>query len=314
MATDKVIDNTNVELKKECMSKNKKLSIIFHSVFIALVIVAMGLAVKYDLAISKAIGNQSNFFGVLFQKIAEYPSYIVLPITSVIIFYNADRFTEKKHIITFRILGIVLSIGGWFIFSFRSEKLVEIPHLLGFSIFASLFYTGIGLWIGSFAKRETMYKLLKWAIFAIIFLAAALAVMQIMKLIWSRMRYRDMLKEGNFDGFTPWYKINFGVEKLSEDYHYTSFPSGHTSSAVHMFLLIPLCKIIPSWNKQWVKYTVWAVAISFSVLTAVARIINCAHFLSDVVAGGSITYLIYVICEKLCFKNGKYEYSERLNV
>lgn len=295
------------------MCKDKKISIICHSILIAIVIVTMAIASKFDLEISKAIGNQSNFFGVLFQKIAEYPSYIVLPITSVIIFYNADRFSEKKYRVLFRILGVVLSLGGWFIFSFNSEKLIEIPYILGFSIFAAIFYSGIGLWVGSLVDRQTMHKLLKWAVFAIIFLAVALAVMQIMKNIWCRMRYRDMLKEGNFDGFTPWYKINFGVEKLSEDYHYTSFPSGHTSSAAHMFLLIPLCKILPSWNKKWVKYTMYAVAITFTVLTAISRIVNCAHFLSDVVAGGSITYLVYIICEKLCFKNGKYEYSEKSN-
>ena len=43
--------------------------------------------------------------------------------------------------------------------------------------------------------------------------------------------------------------------------------------------------------------------------TAVSRIVNCAHFLSDVLVGGYGTYLIFVLVRYLFFGKGKYEYD-----
>ena len=101
-----------------------------------------------------------------------------------------------------------------------------------------------------------------------------------------------------------------GREKLDPSYKYTSFPSGHSSSITHLCLLWVLCDILPSLqSRKWVKPTVYAVSIILIGLTMYSRIVNCAHFLSDTVAGVYITYAIFFVLKKLFFAKGKYTYA-----
>ncbi|MDE6188750.1 MAG: phosphatase PAP2 family protein, partial [Clostridia bacterium] len=123
-------------------------------------------------------------------------------------------------------------------------------------------------------------------------------------------RFRDMLKENalghnGFSNFTPWYSPALSKIELSEDYAYTSFPSGHSNSAVHIFILCTLYKILPSWNqKKWLKYVLYGACTAFVLLTMISRICDDAHFLSDVIAGASISFIIYKVTEYLYFRKG----------
>lgn len=292
------------------ISKERKISIIGHSIAIAVGIALMVVASFYDLKLSQAIGNQHNFYGQLFAIIAEYPSYWMVPIAGAIIFYNSDLFDKKGAMIGIKVLGAVLVWFGWFLFSIKATKLVEIEHLTLWSIFKGFFYGGMTLIIFRFVPKDTIHRLFKFAVFSLVFIVVALAVMQIMKNIWCRMRYRDMLKEGNCDGFTPWWQIMLGREKLDPSYHYTSFPSGHSSSITHLFLLCVLCDILPSWkSKKWLKPAMYAGVIAVVSVGAFSRIVNCAHFLSDVVAGVYITYGIFYLLKWLFFRGEKYQFG-----
>ena len=126
-----------------------------------------------------------------------------------------------------------------------------------------------------------------------------------MKMLWGRMRYRDMLSAGTTEGFTPWYVVNIGNGEEA----YKSFPSGHTSSAANIFILAALCDVFPRLNNFRARAVINTGCFIFTVLVAVSRIVNCAHFLSDVLAGGYITYLIFVLTRWLFFRNGKYEFT-----
>ena len=156
----------------------------------------------------------------------------------------------------------------------------------------------------------TRYVLFKFAIFAITYLLVALLVNQVLKTIWHRMRFRDMLKENalghdGFSNFTPWFTPDMSRVELSDSYHYSSFPSGHSSSAVHIFILCTLYKILPSWQeKKWLKYVVYGGCAAFVLLTMISRICDDAHFLSDVIAGASISFIIYKVVEYIYFRNG----------
>ena len=122
-----------------------------------------------------------------------------------------------------------------------------------------------------------------------------------------------MLKEGNCDGFTPWYKPMIGREK-TVGYDYTSFPSGHTSSAVHIFVITLLPIYFKKLDKQWIRYTLYGFSVAFVILVAISRVVNTAHFLSDTIIGGAITYAIFYGLKKLFFKSGYvFEEKEILN-
>lgn len=281
--------------------RERNISIICHSVAGAALLALLVIASFFDLKISQTIGNDDSFYGILFQIIAEYPQYLVLPVSSVIIFFNNDIFERKAQKIAIMVLGVLLGLVGWFLFCFQSEKLVIIPHLLELSIFFAIALTTAGLAFGRLIPKKTAHKLFKWAVFALCVTAISLVFAQGLKAIWHRMRFRDMIAEGSYDGFTPWYVVNSFRGTLNDAYHYSSFPSGHTTSAVHIFLIVPLLDIFKVENKRFVKYIANCICAIFVVLTMFARIVNCAHFLSDVVVATIITYSIYYLFKTLFF-------------
>ena len=309
--------------------KNTIISIAIHSaVAIALLGVLILLCFKnsageyFDLAIDKALsksidGNWAKTaFAFLFSIIAEYPAYFILPIFAVMLFYSDDLIALKWRKV-FKVAMAGLSIIGWVILCFKSEvaDMIQAKGLDGMKFYAlmgilALCAAGLGLYLGKFIPKKTRYILFKFAIFAICYLLVALAVNQAVKTVWHRMRFRDMLKENDlghdgFSYFTPWYTPDLSRIELNPDYHYSSFPSGHTSSATHIFLLCTLYRILPSWReKKWLKYTLYGVCSAFVLLTAISRICDDAHFLSDVIWGFAISYTIYKVLDKLFFRKG----------
>ncbi len=307
--------------------KNKIISIAVHgAVAIALLGVLILLCFKnsageyFELVINKALsksidGNWAKTsFAFLFSIIAEYPAYFILPIFAVMLFYSDDLVPYKWRKV-FKIAMAGLSICGWIILCFKSEvaDMIQAKGLDGMKFYAimgilALCAAGLGLYFGKFIPKRMRYILFKFAIFAICYLLIALAVNQGVKMIWHRMRFRDMLKENTLghDGysyFTPWYTPDIARIELNADYAYSSFPSGHTSSATHIFLLCTLYRVLPKWReKKWLKYTLYALCSAFVLLTAISRICDDAHFLSDVIWGFVISYTIYKVLDKLFFR------------
>ena len=78
------------------------------------------------------------------------------------------------------------------------------------------------------------------------------------------------------------YESNFNFEFLSFDSSYHSFPSGH-SSTIFMICFI-LCAIIPK-----LKYYFYTLAS----LIAFSRVVVGAHFLTDVLAGGLLSLIVF---------------------
>lgn len=301
------------------MSKECKISIICHSILVATVIGLMIFlcfknsdGVYYDLALDHAIGDANNWFGILFRVVGEYPQYILIPIGGTILFYNADRINGKFGPILFRILSCFFIAAGLYIWVNNGTKSTDagIPAAPLFAIFTIVFYGPIFLGIGYLVPKDVMHKLFKYGVFVLTFVVVSYIVMTVMKKCWCRMRYRDMLKEGNFDGFTPWYKLMMGRENKVEGYDYTSFPSGHTSSSAHIFAICLLPYYFKKLDKTWIKYTLYGVSTAFVLIVAISRVVNTAHFLSDTIIGGSFTYGIFYGLKYLFFRNG-YEFKEK---
>ena len=287
---------------------SKKFFWILNAAVFACFIALMAVATKFDLQINHALSDGDSFFADLFALIGEYPAYFAVPVGGAIVFFNAPLFKKKQQRVLILIVGCLAVFGGWFFFLYAGTKLVEPPHLVGLSVVGAVGIGATTLWVGSLVKTETMNKLFKYGVFLIVFTLVTLAVIQTSKNIFCRMRYRDMLAEGNFEGFTPWYEINLGRVDPNPDYHYTSFPSGHTSSAAHVFVLCVLCDMYPALNKKTVRVAFNASCFVFTAVVAVARIVDDAHFLSDVLVGGYVTYLICVLCRYVFFGKGNYNF------
>ena len=313
----------------EQQKRDKIISVVLHSVVIAVAVALLVfLAFKnsngeyYDLLINKALSKSINgnwaktAFATLFSIIAEYPAYVILPIFGPMLFYCSDLI-EKKYRTLFKIAMIVLTFGGWIILCFKSE-VIDMINEAGFDGIAFYIVMGIvsvicaclSVFLGRYIPKETRYRLFKFALLAITYLLVALVVNQGLKMLWHRMRFRDMLKEnalGNdgYSYFTPWYAPDTSKIELSPDYEYKSFPSGHANSATHIFLLCALWECLPKWKeKKWLLYVLNAGCFLFVVLTAISRICDDAHFLSDVVFSSMLSYGIYRLLKYLYFRKG----------
>ena len=313
----------------EQQKRDKIISIVLHSVVIAVAVALLVfLAFKnsngeyYDLLINKALSKSINgnwaktAFATLFSFIAVFLVYVSLPIFGPMLFYCSDLI-EKKYRTLFKIAMVVLTFGGWIILCFKSE-VIDMINEAGFDGIAfyivmgivSVICAGLSVFLGRYIPKETRYRLFKFALLAITYLLVALVVNQGLKMLWHRMRFRDMLKEnalGNdgYSYFTPWYAPDTSKIELSPDYEYKSFPSGHANSATHIFLLCALWECLPKWKeKKWLLYVLNAGCFLFVVLTAISRICDDAHFLSDVVFSSMLSYGIYRLLKYLYFRKG----------
>lgn len=307
--------------------RDKIISITIHSVLaVILVGILILLAFKnkngeyFDLIINKALSKSYNgnwaktAFATFFSIVAEYPAYFILPVFGPMLFYCADLIPQKYRTL-YRIGMVVLTIGGWVILCFKSEAM-DMLQEVGFDgiVFAvvmgivAVICAIVSILLGKFIPKKTRYLLFKFAIFAVVYLLVALVINQGMKMLWHRMRFRDMLKEnalGNdgFSYFTPWYLPDTTKIELNPDYEYTSFPSGHSSSAAHIFLLCVMYECLPKWKeKKWLKYVIYTGCFLFVVLSCLSRICDDAHFMSDVIAGAGISYIIFRVLKYLFFR------------
>lgn len=111
-----------------------------------------------------------------------------------------------------------------------------------------------------------------------------LAVIGLLKLVWARTRFDDMLAAGDFSRFTSWLRP-FGQGG-------TSFPSGHTASACGIFALLIVCDVSVRFARR--RGLIWAVCWAYVAGMALSRMVMGRHFLSDTVMAAGVMALLFV--------------------
>lgn len=271
------------------LTKEKKISLISHAIVLGIAAALLIVASFYDLAINHALSNSESVYGLLFVSLGEFPAYIILPMCGVIWFYADLGIKDRRLLIVARVASAILVWLGFFIWGAMGSRITETPKVIELSALYSILFAFFTLLLGKYLKIN-FTKYVRFAVFALFVMLVSLVVIRLIKIGWGRMRYRDMLKVGNFSGFTPWYIPN-GYNGN------TSFPSGHTASACNIFIFVILFK-----GKH--RYIANAIALLFVVLTMFSRIVVNAHFLSDVLIGGLVSYLCYFVI-RLLFERKK---------
>lgn len=277
-------------------------------VFVALLLVAT----FYDLQINIALGNANSLYGQFFRLWGEVTGWIVIPICAAILLRACDKKTKAGKVLA-AVWAVVLVIGWFLTINYFMEEFTGDSYIEGMygspygylpfhSVVFALIVSALHVWGIYKVKETTIKKLVFFAVAMLIALALSQLVTTIMKNIWTRQRFRN-LGVGNggtsSDGFTPWYQPGLGKNKEAATYYvedsvggmlkkdaYKSFPSGHTSAAALSIGLI----MLPDIFEKLKKYKVWfyVAPIVYTVLVAISRIVNRAHYLSDVLFGGAI--------------------------
>lgn len=318
-------------MKKELSLRAKTLigAALFAVIFSALTVIAS----FYDLEISKILTKNAlrpgeyisyNGFGLFFEAIGSAPIFAMVSIGAAVWFWWAMR--RKKYWLC--ALMAVASVVGLFlvfneIFNYVCEAMAaDVSHELGgiavsgefsgklylkfVSAVLALISAGLLLAAWKHIKPENNDKLFKW-FFVIIGVAACYLIINFVKGPVGRMRFRAMnaIGDTNFSNYTDWWVSNGkrSVAGLPSD-SCKSFPSGHTFSAAVIYTVICLPDMLEGWNKKWIKCALWGGAITYTGLVAISRIVVGAHFMSDVLFGGTISFLAMLLMRELIIFKG----------
>ncbi|MHA1282600.1 MAG: phosphatase PAP2 family protein [Promethearchaeota archaeon] len=231
-----------------------------------------------DLAISKAVIDQESVWGNFGADYGEGPGYGLIGIAIAILIGNKNNDLKKQKLpaLIIGILTLILMIVGIVI---NESELAIVSGFIGIPV---LIFT-----ILTYEKDWKEYRTIATVVFLLAILNPLLLV-QTIKVIWGRVRPRDVLAgQGEF---TPWYVIN----------GYTgnhSFPSGHTAMG---WMFLPLLILVR--DREWkdpIKILLWIAVFGWGIFVAASRVVVGAHFASDVLFSTGfaaiITILLYYI-------------------
>lgn len=266
--------------------KKNNLNAIYSMILIALFGLSIGSL--FDLQINKIFYLKGNFIPEFFKITGEMPMIILTITSSLLIIKNEYTKLNKFQIGFLTLVFIVLPIGS----SLSIQSYYGIRNT--FLIFLiSFFYFMIAISITKVIKIKNN-EFTRYLLFVIISIITIFLLFNIMKNIWGRMRFHVMLSENSFSGFTNWWKIN-GLPK-SDDFRL--FPSGHTAAAATTLVLTLVPFEADSKFNLFFKY----MPVFWTIFTAISRIMDGAHFLSDVSMSIIISGLVIITVHKLLQK------------
>ena len=286
-------------------------------------------ATFYDLQISKMLTAdilaEHNYytndpFGTVFEILGSGPVYIMIAFAAQILFWHVMRtFTKRGGKELLELLLLAISTISYFAFAKQSTEYF-LEHLNAENMKGEAFVMLIELSLALMAtfiatlavrnfKKESIEKLVMFAFAVLCVAALANILVGIVKGPVGRMRFRAMNMIGDFSRFTPWYVVNGAMEEdeLIRLFGTTdacrSFPSGHTCAAGMSYCLVML---IPALNikDKWKKAALWILPIAFTGTVAISRIMVGAHFMSDVLMGGTISFLSMIIFREIFVVKG----------
>ena len=304
---------------------NKLYTWIAIALFVIVFAALLTVATLFDLDISKIMtknalpeGNyfSTSGFGLFFEAVGSAPVYIMGSIVGVILFWWGIRKDNLSLRVILTIVGAVAVFVGLYlfindIFKYIGEHMHDEEYMgKGYVQFCILMLTLINsvLLVLTWKNvgKETNDKLIIWVL-VILGVIICYLVVHFVKGPVGRMRYRAMnySEEYGFEYFTRWYVVNgernlvpvaHGVE-ISDSCK--SFPSGHTYSAGVIYTLVCLPDLLEKWNKKWIKAVIYSGTAVFTGIVAISRIVVGAHFMSDVLFGGTLSFLACMLFREI---------------
>lgn len=307
----------------------KKQKYLFWGLFTLIFISILLVATFYDLQISQLLAGKDlingNFYSVnkfarFFEVVGEMPLYLFVMFACAILIVNF--FNLKNKVLSrilqalFFVIGVGVAVYGFMHFvgylaDFHPETFKEIEEsklsiLIYLVIDAALQFL---LTFLIFAKFKNNIKELT-IIAVIILITAALSngIVQGIKPFAARERFRAFYyfeyRNVAHQGFTNWYIFNGSAKEIAATYpeelnvtksFYTSFPSGHTCGAAITYTMMFFPVFIDKLNKKKTSWIFIAIPVVYTGIVAFTRILIGAHYLSDVLFGGTITFISAII-------------------
>ncbi len=250
--------------------------------FYAAAVISLAIAAFFDLKTDIWLNNPENPFSIWLYNTGEIPCRLIMPFAGAVIFYTADKKWQK-------IAGFLVNIGGSaYMGTYIAKHFFVEENQLAFGI---VYGIGFGVMLHLFGRLVNIPERLKKPLFilavtGIIVMCVQLSLIEGMKYLWGRVRFRDLLAQGSYDAFTPWYVIN-GINGNK------SFPSGHTAGAGMSYLLMLVPFVFDKWKNR--KQLCFWLPCIYTSTVAFTRLVMGAHYLSDVTVGGIVSFSVVLI-------------------
>jgi len=239
----------------------------------------------YDLEISiLAVQDFNQGWGNFGADFGEAPGYALIGISIAIAAGSLYGNIKKQKIPALIVIFVGFMI---FLIGIVGDDMDWI--ILGPSIFGSMTCFLIVTFNKDYKKCQTIALVI-----VILALINPLLFVQIVKLIWGRIRFRDLAL--NYSNYTPWYVIN-GYNGNQ------SFPSGHTAMG---WMFLPLLILVKDRNwKDPIKMITWILVIGWGLFVGLSRVVVGAHYASDVLFSSGMASIITILLYKKFYMNKK---------
>lgn len=251
-----------------------------------------------DLQISMAVAVKPTVARML-EIVGEIPFTLLAAFGCALLVRFRNRKSPLKNIAALLgggVLFLLFSImGGFMTWNYLNRNLGGVPAAA--AVFTGLVIAAVAIWITLQVPAQNREKALRYAAAALLYFVLVLIVMNSLKTIWGRMRFREMTDPVN--EFTRWYQI-CGRGKFDDAF--ASFPSGHSMNSAGVILLILLPDLIPALQGKEkmlrIFAYIWCVTVGFS------RVLMGAHFASDVTIGVMLSFLLFEILHTVVYRKG----------
>lgn len=249
-------------------------------------VIAAFLLESSDLWISINLYNPNSGWAIFLEKYGEIPGLIVALI-GIHVYIVTIKASSNIKTILFN--GLLLTAGSlttiyilWlFSLAFSNNKILFNENRSYFFLTAIILNILISLLFRKrykFSKKSILFSRISFKMF----LYGNLFFVSLLKIFWGRIRFRDL--SGYYSDFTPWY-FPQGVTG------HQSFPSGHAAMG---FMMIALFVFVS--DKSLYKRLIFkAVIISWALAVCASRVVIGAHFTSDVLFGGFMMIITYLL-------------------
>ena len=294
----------------------------------SVLVVLFVLSAIFDFQIAQALYHPDNIIGRLGEMLGEVPLYMLGTFGIFVLTLFHPSFGKKWDRVIL-ILGILFAVGVSFYGGHHTIKLFTrafykvdmnsgLKWALKFVVAGAIF--GLSFLGTRAVRRESRNEAVCWGLLLLLMVVISLALMQGLKMIWLRPRYRTLValegagyanattelwlpfyhpqfftsfknyKAGGSWGITET-QINSAMSALSVDKweaeEFYAFPSGHT---MNTFVTVSICffpRFMFSFKKDCPKFEIGArifIAL-FTLFIAFTRVLRGAHHATDVLAG-----------------------------
>jgi len=297
-----------------------------------LIVASFAIVAFFDLPISENLFNPSNIYGGFFEVFTEIPCYLMSIFACWLIF----RFHPSKNRewdICIRVISFLAALGISFYGGYHTSGLLIRVMYLDFSrivlaLILTIPYFGIGIALSFLAKKENAEEAFLLGVYFLVTMACSLLVMQGLKMVWLRPRYRTLkaLEEAGaiseasnywlpfyhpqlftaFSKYTVGGSCGFSEEEIAKTLQilgisswkqeeFYSFPSGHVMNTLAIlgcsFLYRIRSKEEGKVKAIYIRIGIYALALC----VAFSRIVRGAHNATDVTFGFLLGVLLFDI-------------------